>query len=241
MKNPSVNRAALEILRAGHAFGYDDSRKVRTIFEWVVRHIGYVKDPPGKELLRPAEVLLEVRAGDCDDLNGVLLPSLLGTIGYPCRLVTISTNADAPDEFSHIYAECGVNGRWIPLDAARRGASWMKPAGRHFRKRIWSLQDDAYSDVQGLAGYVPSRRAIRSGRRRNVNGLGVFNWGALTNLINVGTTSAANLIAATKGGVPAFIPQASGGGAAPQSSTDYTPFIFGAAAIGAVLLLRGNR
>lgn len=235
MKHPEVNRTALEILRQARAFGYDDERKVRAIYDWVLRRIGYVKDPPGKELLRPADVLLRVRAGDCDDINGVLLPSLLGTIGYPCQLVTISSNADAPEEFSHIYCVVNVGGKWIPLDAARRNTRFGSRPPRWIRKRVWSLLDDSYSDVAGLAGYQTSRRG-------RMAGLG-FDWGSFANVLTAGTTGAANLISATRSQGQMFLPQVTPTAAqpyVPAAATDYTPLIFGGLLVGVFLLTRNR-
>lgn len=257
MKNPAVNRTALEILNAAdphRTHGYDDAFKAREIFKWVVRNIGYVKDPPGKELLRPADVILQVRGGDCDDINGVLLPAMLGSIGYPTQLVTISTNPAAPDEFTHIYLEVAINGRWMPLDAARPGAFFGRAAGKHIRKRIWSVLDDSYADVAGLGSYggyamlkVP-RRARRMVSTRRVkmnptphlrgaaNGLG-FDWGSFARILDAGTTGASKIISSLKTPGGMFVPTPTTVGPSYGASGDYTvPLIIGAAVLGLALM-----
>lgn len=172
VKNAQVNRTAVEIVRPVAA--HDHLNEVRAVYEWVHANVRFVRDIINKETLRPAHTILEVRAGDCDDINGILLPSLLGTIGYATRLVTVASNPTAPDAFSHVYAEVLVDGRWIPLDAARPGVVFGMAPARAFRRRVWSLADDRYQDVgwlNGMSGYIPRR-----------GGLG-FDWGELIKVI----------------------------------------------------------
>lgn len=251
-KNPAVRNKALSILHAADPLnqrGYDHAFMARAILEAVIREFRYVPDPVDKEMLQAADyMILQTRAGDCDDLNGVLLPSLLLSVGIPARLVTISTHSEAPEEFTHIYAEAQVNGHWLPMDAARSGARWLRQPGRYFRRRLWSLADGSFQDVRGLAGYhVPQRRTMGAMprrivvRRRNgqpLSGMG-FDWGMITNLINVGGQTAANLIAATKSPT-GFIPQASAGAtAAPAYATvsnNSTPLLIGGALLLVVML-----
>jgi len=159
VKDPAVNHLAVAIVRQVPA--HNELAEVRAIYDWVLSNIRFVKDPAGKETLRPARTILEIRAGDCDCINGVLLPALLGTVGYETRLVTVATVPSAPSTFSHVYPEVFVGGQWIPVDAARPGARFGRAPDRVFRKRIWSLVDDRYADVgvRGLAGLgaLPSR------------------------------------------------------------------------------------
>ncbi len=176
VRDPMVNHTALGIIRGVRP--YDDDREVRAIYEWVRRNVQFRKDVAGKETLRRARTILEVRAGDCDDINGVLLPSLLGTVGYPTRVVTIAANPAAPDQFTHIYAEANVRGRWIPLDAARKDARFGLAPARYLRKRIWSLTSSEYQDVGGLAGYT---------------GMG-FDWGSLISFTEQAGKTATQII-----------------------------------------------
>jgi hypothetical protein len=165
---------------------------------------------------------LESGAGDCDDINGVLLPSLLGALGYATRLVTIAASPYSED-FSHVYCEVLVGGQWIPLDAARLGTSFASAPDFYNRARVWSLTDGSFEDVGGLGGYT--------------NGMGdaASVWNAIFQ-------SGANIArAATQ--PPLYTPAGAVYGypysAAAQSSTDYTPLIV----IGAVvaILFLGNR
>lgn len=260
LRDPEVNRAAIEILKAAGATGYDAARQARAIFHWVVRRIGYVPDPVGKELLRPANVILRVGVGDCDEINAILLPALLGSVGIRTRLVTISTHPEYPEEFSHVYCEAWFGGQWVPLDAARRGASWLRRPARGIRKRVWSLTSNEYEDIRGLAGLARDcpqpqnrmagltprqrRRMVRPGIGRIATrpaaiGLG-FSWADFGNILNSGTQSAVNIISALKGqpgnAAAAYLPASTQA----VQSQDYTPLMIGALAIGGLLLLRKN-
>jgi hypothetical protein len=255
-RDEMVNRTAIEMVRRGGAFGYDKMRQGRAIYDGVLRGIGYVPDPVGKELLRPARAILEVRAGDCDEINAILLPALLESVGIEARLVTIAAHPAAPSEFTHVYCEANIDGRWIPMDAARKGARWGNTPSRAFRRRVWSLSSDEYTDVggyplRGLNGYgtmpalaqaagTPVYPAPRH-RREHRMGLG-FSWADFAKVLQEGTQSATQIISAVKsGGGNVLMPTGyQPGAAAPQRQQDYTPLLIGGALIAGVLLLRGQ-
>jgi hypothetical protein len=162
VKDPQVNVTAIEIVR-GVPDQFSRDQKAAAIYTALANRWFYVEDPVGpfgpKETLRPVRTLLWNFAGDCDDAS-VLIASLLGTIGIPSRLVTIAADPSSPDEFSHIYPEAGVApGVWVPMDIARPGSFYGSAPARFFRKRVWSLTDRAYQDLNGcrcssLNGYV---------------------------------------------------------------------------------------
>lgn len=155
IKDPFVNRTAIEILQQSNAPQYDQSAAAQIIYEWVHRNIRYVQDPVGKETVRPANVILEVRAGDCDDINGVLIPSLLGTIGITTRGVTIAATPGS-DDFTHIYAEANLNGQWVALDAARPNVVFGQAPENYWRRAEWPLTG---SEV-GQGGYLAGMAAL---------------------------------------------------------------------------------
>lgn len=188
-----VNRTSIAIIQAAGVPQFDNLGEIRALYEWVRRSIRFTKDVAGVETLRTAREILTIRAGDCDDINGVLLPALLSTVGHQCRLVTIASVPQAPKEFSHIYCEVFFAGRWIPLDSARHAAAFGKGPQSWFRKRVWSINDSDYVDVQGLNGYYLA--AADDGSDSG------FDWSTLTDLITAGTTGAANIIRATNPGV----------------------------------------
>lgn len=166
-KDSVVNRAAIDILRNAGVDQYaSDAEKGLALYNWALANMYFVNDPVTKEALRPARELLQMRAGDCDDINAILLPSLLGTVGIEPRLVTIAANSSDPSVFSHIYAEANVDGAWTAYDAARPGAQYGAAPPAWYRREWWSLVDDSHSDYPGY-GQLSGQRA-----RRRMSGLG---------------------------------------------------------------------
>jgi len=180
-KDPFVNRTAIEIVRNAGVPQYDSLGQVRAIYNWVHSNFYFVNDPVSKEAVRPTRDLLQLFAGDCDDINANVLPALLGSIGYDVRLVTIAADAGNPDAFTHVYCEVYLDGQWIPLDAARPGASFAAAPPRFFRREWWSLTDSGHGDYSDdaatMAGYG----------RAGVRGLGDFSTDLNTILLDGST------------------------------------------------------
>lgn len=174
MKDPVVRQTLASILMDVPA--HSDLLEVQSIYNWVKRNIRYTKDPINKELVSTAKFILTSQIGDCDDINAVLLPTLLQSAGYPCRLVTIASNPYSPGQFSHIYSEVLVKGRWIPIDAARPGAKFGVAPSRAYRRQVWELATHG-SGVSGLG----------------------FDWSSLTKMLPGITTGAAQIVSAAKG------------------------------------------
>lgn len=162
LEDPAIVRKAIEIVRGVPAF--DDVGEVQAIYEWVRRNIRYTKDPVTKEKLYPPAELLKIRAGDCDDISS-LINVFATALGYPSRWVTISTQADNPSEFTHVYSEVETpagSGNWIALDAARLDSQFGEEPPIYYRKRAWDVSSDTYEDLAGnlrklpkfLSGYV---------------------------------------------------------------------------------------
>jgi hypothetical protein len=102
---------------------------------------------------------LRLGIGDCDDFT-ILMCSLLGSIGFRTRIVTISSSASPdPRQFSHVYPEALIEGQWVPVDAARRTPAFGVAAPYPARKRIWADSGTEYVDVSGL-GYNPSQLPV---------------------------------------------------------------------------------
>ncbi len=89
--------------------------EIKALFTWVQKNMRYTKDPFRVEVLHSARRLLELQAGDCDDM-AILLGAMLEGIGHPVRLVLTGPDPRRPRLFSHIYLEVYWKGRWIPLD-----------------------------------------------------------------------------------------------------------------------------
>jgi hypothetical protein len=111
-----VRQKAIDILLEKQVKPKDYLAEIKALFEWVQQHVRYTKDPFHVEVLHSARRMLELRAGDCDDMT-ILLGAMLEAIGHPVRLVIIGSDALRQDLFTHIYLEVFHRGRWISLDA----------------------------------------------------------------------------------------------------------------------------
>ena len=207
-------RKAVDIVRPVAPF--DDAGEVQTIYDWVRRNIRFVKDPVSKEKLYPPQELLKIRSGDCDDIS-MLLVSLLGTVGYPSRFVTISTNAQAPNEFTHVYVETETppgSGNWIPLDAARLDSSFGTEPAIYYRKRAWDAFSDHYVDLSGNKRRMPKLNGYSGlGQDGGDGGWSSINWQPI---VSQSIAEIPAITAAVSGRGTATSPYAS-------YSTPYTP------------------
>ena len=207
-KDPFVNRVAIEILRLSGIQPYDTWGQIHAIYDFA-HSFYFVNDPVMKEALRPTRDLLELMAGDCDDINGNVLPALLGTIGYETRLVTIAADPESPDLFSHVYCEVYIDGEWIPLDAARPGAVFAVAPAHFYRREWWSLRDESHGD------YPAEASAEMSGAPRRIFALGSISsdlsaifQGASTALRSIGGSPVQPVIGSAigPGGSSAYTP-----------------------------------
>ena len=183
LSNPVVRATAMQALRNVRAF--DDEAAVRAIYEWVRRNIRFTNDPLGHETISSAEWTIRHGGGDCDDINAVLLPTLLMVVGYPVELVTVNDDPTDPQgEFTHIYSQVSLNGHTIPLDAARPGARFGETIPRAFRKRVWSLTDSRYQDLAGYRGLNgPSIHRYAHGQAMRSARAGMGGWEDILNKI----------------------------------------------------------
>ena len=163
LSDASFVRFTRDVVR--NVAAHDELGELEAIYNWALSNIRFTKDPLTKETLFPPQELLKIRAGDCDDFS-MLLSAMALALGYPARLITVAANGMEPGEFSHVYSEVEfppASGSWIPMDAARAGASFGKEPEVFFRKRAWSLIDDSFQDLQGntrmrgLGSYGPVR------------------------------------------------------------------------------------
>jgi len=179
VKSAAVNKYAVDAIRHANSVPYDHLSQAYAIWSAVAdpREFTFVNDPVGpfgpKETLRPADVLLANRGGDCDDLNAILIPSLMGTIGLQTRLVTVATDPEDPHAFTHVYAEVEVpagSNVWYAVDAARPDAEFGRAPEHIFRREVWSMDDTSHAGSMmgvrhSLAGYaqVPYRKTSPGG------------------------------------------------------------------------------
>jgi hypothetical protein len=137
VKDFYVRQKAIDILFQRKVPAKDYLGEIQALFEWVQRHVRYTKDPFRLEVLHSARRILELRAGDCDDMT-ILLGAMLESVGHPIRLVIVGPTPLRPDLFSHIYLEVYHKGRWIPLDATMHFPMGWAP--RTFVKKIISME-----------------------------------------------------------------------------------------------------
>jgi transglutaminase-like putative cysteine protease len=123
-----VRQKAIEIFREAGAAPKDRFGEVCVLFHWVRNNIRYTRDIFRVELLHTPRRMLELRAGDCDDMT-ILLGAMLMSTGHPVRLVLTGFRPHKPHSYSHIYLEANVREKWIALDATmNRPIGWAPPA-----------------------------------------------------------------------------------------------------------------
>jgi transglutaminase-like putative cysteine protease len=145
-----VRQHAIDVLVRRNVRPKDYLNEMRALFEWVQRRVRYTKDPYRIELLHAARRMLQLRAGDCDDM-AILLGAMLKSIGHPVRLVLCGPDRSRPDLFTHVYLEGFHKGRWIPLDATMpRPMGWRPRAGVRKRYAV-----DPAPMLAGEAGRPP--------------------------------------------------------------------------------------
>jgi transglutaminase-like putative cysteine protease len=123
-----VRQKAIEIFRTYNVKAKNRMGEVSALFDFVKRNIRYTRDIFRVELLHSARRMLELRAGDCDDMT-ILLGAMLLATGHPVRLVLAGFRPNRPHAYSHIYPEVNVRGRWIAIDATMdKPIGWAPPA-----------------------------------------------------------------------------------------------------------------
>ena len=123
-----VRQKAIEIFRVMRAPAKDRLAEIDALFRWVQRNIRYTRDIFRVELLHTPRRMLELRAGDCDDMT-ILLGSMLLSTGHPVRLALTGFRLQRPHVYTHIYPEVQANDRWIACDATMpHPLGWAPPA-----------------------------------------------------------------------------------------------------------------
>lgn len=123
-----VRQRAIQIFRESGVPPKDRRGEACALFRWVQGNVRYTRDILHLELLHTPRRMLELRAGDCDDMT-ILLGSMLRATGHPVRIVLCGFRRDQPHAYSHIYPEVQVRGRWIALDATMpHPPGWAPPA-----------------------------------------------------------------------------------------------------------------
>lgn len=123
-----VRQHAIRVFRETAAPAKDRMAEINALFRWVQKNIRYTRDIFRVELLHTPRRMLELRAGDCDDMT-ILLGSMLLSTGHPVRLALTGFRASRPHVYTHIYPEVQVHGRWVACDATMpHRLGWAPPA-----------------------------------------------------------------------------------------------------------------
>ena len=91
-----VRQKAIDILLARGVAPKDYLGEINALFQWVQRHVRYTKDPFQIEVLHSARRMLELRAGDCDDMT-IVLGALIKSVGHQVRIVLTGPDPDHLD------------------------------------------------------------------------------------------------------------------------------------------------
>lgn len=181
LRNVDVNRLAVSIVYDAPA--WNTRAEAKAIYSWIRKNIRFTGDIAIAETLRTVEEILAVRAGDCDCINGVLLPTLMMSVGIETRLVTVAAEASRPESFSHIYPEVNLDGVWTPVDAAAEHAAFGKEPGHVYRKTVWDLETGKRQDLKGWPGLGQD----------DDDGV---DWSGIAQAITAGSAGAASLVKA---------------------------------------------
>jgi len=137
LRNFPQVRAQAELITMGLP-ERDELAEANSVYDWVVRHYRFLKDPRGIEMVKSPEISLKEIAqygmfqGDCDDVSA-LLAALLAAIGYKTMLVVISVPGKGA-EYRHIFPRVYLpkRGVWLTLEATcrKKPLGWEAPNGR---------------------------------------------------------------------------------------------------------------
>jgi len=134
-----VRQKAIEIFRNAGVRPKDRFGEICALYNWVKQNIRYTRDIFRVELLHSARRMLELRAGDCDDM-AILLGAMLVSTGHPVRLILAGFRPHKPHSYSHIYPEVRVGPGWIAIDTTvDKPMGWSPPS---LWKRICELGKD---------------------------------------------------------------------------------------------------
>jgi Transglutaminase-like superfamily len=140
-----VRQKAIQIFRTYGVKPKNRFGEVCALFDFVKRNIRYTRDIFRVELLHSARRMLELKAGDCDDMT-ILLGAMLMSTGHPVRLVLAGFRKNKPHAYTHIYPEVRVGGRWLAIDATvDKPIGWAPPA---LWKRVCEIKETTTCSIK---------------------------------------------------------------------------------------------
>jgi hypothetical protein len=121
----------------------------KAIHDYWCYEIKYAYDPVDVELVEDAYNAIQAGIADCDS-KVIGFCSMCEQIGLPCRMVTVKSSVFS-SEFTHVYAEVFVKGKWIASDCTmpKEGFGWAPPPD--MPKKVWPVSESAArSDESGV-------------------------------------------------------------------------------------------
>jgi transglutaminase-like putative cysteine protease len=135
-RDPYNQQAAISIVRGS-------ANEIAALLRFVRDQIFYVNHPWNMQVVKDCKRTLESRQGDCVS-KSVCLATLLAACGITPQFI-----AQAPDgeNFSHVYVEADVNGRYVPLDPTADGRDgrpygdigWFQVLPREGLERVYQI------------------------------------------------------------------------------------------------------
>ena len=91
----------------------DSLGNIRAVQGFIQNTIHYLPDHATAETLIDPVVLLQSRAGDCDD-QSMLVAAMLTSIGFKCRFVAVGTSD--VNQFEHVFTEVKLGTGWLSVE-----------------------------------------------------------------------------------------------------------------------------
>ena len=135
LTKPDIRATALTIIKPVKDKDYRG--EITAVYNWVKNNIRYTQDPWDKEMLQWPDYTLKLGQGDCDD-HSILMASLLMSVGHECRFAVVQVARDSGN-YDHVYAECKVNGDWVPVDTTNKSSGAMGWETPHIKKAVMEL------------------------------------------------------------------------------------------------------
>lgn len=135
--DPVVRRWAEERIR--RILPKDYLSELAAIYYAVCREMRYTRDPANTELIHHPALVIERRAGDCDDMAVLIrAATAAASVGNPVEFAIVGFKQHAPESqrYTHVFARAydERGRRWLVLDPVA-GPDTPKMLGRvrHFR------------------------------------------------------------------------------------------------------------
>jgi hypothetical protein len=146
-QHPTVWKVSRTLVGTKHPEGpvpvRDQAGEAQRLLGWVQNNIRWTPDIGYAETLAGPWRTIEVGSGDCDD-SSITLGALATSIGIPNRFKAIAANRDYPDEYTHVYNEMKLNGRWVAADPSIQGVplGWESPQiFKVMTEDVWTTDD----------------------------------------------------------------------------------------------------